>query len=114
MRRDTLALADVLNALPSQRDVLDWQFSLDLVVDRSGNTDASTLCEPFQASRNIDSISVNPFPFYDYVANVQPDATFHSPVGRKLRISEFKLLLNLYRTSELCHTLSSGESTMRP
>jgi hypothetical protein len=62
------------------------KFVLDAVIDGAGDTDSSSLSQPFHAGRDVYSIPVYPLSLLDYISKVDTDTKFHPAVFRQLSV----------------------------
>ena len=72
----------VLQALLAEVGELDSHFAVDLPVHIIGNADAARLCDTFKPRRDVDAVAEDVVPFYDDVAEIDPDAELNAPVFR--------------------------------
>jgi hypothetical protein len=79
------------------------QLVLDAVIDSAGDTDSSSLGQPFHTGRDIDSIPVDPFSLLDDISKVYAYTKFHSVVFRQLSVSNPEFLLYLHSAPHRIH-----------
>ena len=74
------------------------------------DADASAFSQTFQASRDVDPISVNSLLFNHHVADINAHAVVHLSVCRKLGVSHGQFCLYLNRTlHRVNHTRKLGQ-----
>ena len=81
----------------------DVDFTLNLVMDLAGDTDATGFCQTFQTRRNVDAVAQNVFILDDDIAEIHADAEHHSIVLRQGSIARSKFFLNLNGRSHRIH-----------
>ena len=100
-------LDDVLDAVATERSVVEGELVPDLLVDGVRDADAARLCEFLQPRRDVDAVAKNVVAVDDHIAEIDADAQLQ-PSRRRYRLVEHDGGL-LYRNSAIERIDNAGE-----
>jgi len=96
-------LLDVFHLLRSRTYKTQVELAANLVVELSGNADASRLGEGFQPCCNVHPVTIEVVALYDYVPKIQPYPELHLVLRGHLIVAVPQVSLKLDRRHDRIH-----------
>src|SRR5437899_1524054 len=97
---------DVLEVLPAQLAVPQFELPFDLIQDLARNADPSPIGDPFKPGCHVDSIAEDVAAVLDDVSDIDADAKLDALFRRHLHISFDHASLNFDGTVDGIHNAS--------